>query len=168
MLRSTSSIEKASQLAGFYHLRGLQERFAALREAREEDDGATEVATRDSWDRASDAIPNKVGQYNGGGRRNGRQQYFDEFAPPPVITRRSLAAATPIVVPDESPAPSGSMQIDETPPPVDSKRKRTEEDTWDIEMADDGFADFKRQNTSKAEAGLGSTKATSEFYIIYS
>ncbi|KAB5589694.1 Minichromosome loss protein 1 [Ceratobasidium theobromae] len=160
MLRSTSSIEKASQLAGFYHLRGLQERFAALREAREEDDGATEVATRDSWDRASDAIPNKVGQYNGGGRRNGRQQYFDEFAPPPVITRRSLAAATPIVVPDESPAPSGSMQIDETPPPVDSKRKRTEEDTWDIEMADDGFADFKRQNTSKAEAGLGSTKAT--------
>jgi chromosome transmission fidelity protein 4 len=113
MLRSTSSIDKASKIAEFYHLRGLQERLSALREAREEDDGTAEATTRESWERASDAIPNKVGQYNGGGRRNGRQQYFDDFAPP-VITRRSLAAATPIVIYDETPASSSSMQVDES------------------------------------------------------
>lgn len=162
MLRSTSSLDKASKIAEFYHLRGLQERFLALRELREEDDGAAEATARESWDRASDAIPNKAGQFSGGGRRNGRQQYFDEFAPPPVITRRSLATATPIVVHDESPAPSSSMQVDDTPAPPEAKRKRVEEDTWDIEMTDDGFGDFKRQNTQKSDAtGLGATKSTS-------
>ncbi|CAE6433729.1 unnamed protein product [Rhizoctonia solani] len=162
MLRSTPSLDKASQIAGFYHLRGLQERFSAMREVREEDDGATEAAARDSWDRASDAIPNKVGQFNGGGRKNGRQQYFDEFAPPPVITRRSLATATPIVINDDSPAPSSSMAIDETPTPVETKRKRLEEDTWDIEMEDDGATDPKRQNVQKVDAPkLGATKSNS-------
>ncbi|CAE6402739.1 unnamed protein product [Rhizoctonia solani] len=160
MLRSPSSLEKASQIAGFYHLRGLQERFNAMREAREEDDGAAEAAARDSWDRASDAIPDKVGQFNGGGRRNGRQQYFDEFAPPPIITRRSLATATPIVVQDDTPAPSSSMVMDETPTPVETKRKRPEEDTWDIEMEDDVATDPKRQNVQKIDAPkLGATKS---------
>ncbi|KAG8715772.1 hypothetical protein FRC11_000067 [Ceratobasidium sp. 423] len=103
-----------------------------------------------------------VGQFNGGGRRNGRQQYFDEFAPPPVVTRRSLATATPIVVNDDTPAPSNSMAIDETPTPVETKRKRVEEDTWDIEMEDDGAADFKRQNVQKADASkLGVSKSNS-------
>ncbi|ELU41952.1 WD40 domain-containing protein [Rhizoctonia solani AG-1 IA] len=161
MLRSFASIERASQIAGFYHLRGLQERFNAMREAREEDDGAAETIARESWDRASDAIPDKVGQFSSSGRRNGRQQYFDEFAPPPVITRRSLAAATPIVVNDDIPEPSSSMAIDETSAPTEAKRKRPEEDTWDIEMEDDG-ADFKRQNVQKVDAPkLGATKSNS-------
>ncbi|KAF8760782.1 Minichromosome loss protein, Mcl1, middle region [Rhizoctonia solani] len=161
MLRSFASIERASQIAGFYHLRGLQERFNAMREAREEDDGAAETIARESWDRASDAIPDKVGQFSSSGRRNGRQQYFDEFAPPPVITRRSLAAATPIVVNDDIPEPSSSMAIDETSAPTEAKRKRPEEDTWDIEIEDDG-ADFKRQNVQKVDAPkLGATKSNS-------
>ncbi|CCO27412.1 Minichromosome loss protein 1 AltName: Full=DNA polymerase alpha accessory factor Mcl1 [Rhizoctonia solani AG-1 IB] len=161
MLRSSSSIEGASRIAGFYHLRGLQERFNALREAREEDDGAAEAVARDSWDRASDPMPNKVGQFNGSGRRSDRQQYFDEFAPPPVITRRSLATATPVIVDDDTPAPPSSMAIDETPASVETKRKRDEEDTWDIEMEDDG-ADLKRQNVQKTDAPkLGATKTNS-------
>lgn len=160
MLRSNASLEKASKIAEFYHLRGLQERFASLRKMREEDDGAEEEATKESWARASDPIPSRVGQHSDGrAGRNGKQQYFDEFAPPPVITRRSLAAATPVVLKESSPVPSSSFPVEEPPAVAEVKRKRIEEDTWDIEMMDDGFNEPKRQNTlgnastSKAPSG---------------
>ncbi|KAG9103977.1 hypothetical protein FRC06_006416 [Ceratobasidium sp. 370] len=158
MLRSTDSLDKAAKIAEFYRLRGLQERFVSLRESREEDDGMAEEAKRESWTHASDPIPSKNSRYTDGrgGRSNGRQQYFDEFAPPPVITRRSLAAATPIVINDtQSTVSSSSMPVDEPPVVVETKRKRTEEDMWDIEMTDDGFVDPKRQNVS----GNGNGKA---------
>ncbi|KAG8694965.1 hypothetical protein FRC09_009480 [Ceratobasidium sp. 395] len=164
MLRSTDSLDKAAKIAEFYRLRGLQERFVSLREMREEDDGTAEEAAKESWARASDPIPNKNGQTSGrGGKSNGKQQYFDEFAPPPVITRRSLAAATPIVVDDtQSTAPASSIPVPvvELPVVAETKRKRAEEDTWDIEMTDDGFVDPKRQNVDGATKASGS-KSTS-------
>lgn len=160
MLRSNASLEKASKIAEFYHLRGLQERFASLRKMREEDDGAEEEATKESWARASDPIPSRVGQHSDGrAGRNGKQQYFDEFAPPPVITRRSLAAATPVVLKESSPVPSSSFPVEEPPAVAEVKRKRIEEDTWDIEMMDDGFNEPKRQNTL---GNASTSKAPSE------
>ncbi|KAG9079613.1 hypothetical protein FS749_008366 [Ceratobasidium sp. UAMH 11750] len=169
MLRSTDSLDKAAKIAEFYRLRGLQERFVSLRESREEDDGTAEEATKESWARASDPIPSKNGQYTNerGGRGNGRQQYFDEFAPPPVITRRSLATATPIVINDtQSTVSSSIMPVDEPPVVVETKRKRAEEDTWDIEMTDDGFVDPKRQNVNgngNGKAGLSKSAGGNPF-----
>ncbi|QRV76452.1 Minichromosome loss protein 1 [Ceratobasidium sp. AG-Ba] len=162
MLRSTDSLDRAAKIAEFYKLRGLQERFVSLREAREEDDGAAEEAKEASWAHASDPIASRT--LNSAGRRgNGRQQYFDEFAPPPVITRRSLAAATPIVVNDSQPTiPSSSFPVHEPATATETKRKRTEEDTWDIEMSDDGFVDPKRQNVNGNGAPkIGVPKSTS-------
>jgi hypothetical protein len=58
------------------------------------------------------------------------------------------------------------MAIDETPASVETKRKRDEEDTWDIEMEDDG-ADLKRQNVQKTDAPkLGATKTNSKCQFV--
>jgi chromosome transmission fidelity protein 4 len=104
MLHHLASFDLAQKVADFYHLPGLKEKMAALRDVREDVDGVNgeERDVRRGWGRISEPVP-RVGvanldhsngiNYRNGHDRNKRE--FEDFRPPPVVPRRSLAAAPP-------------------------------------------------------------------------
>ena len=124
MLHHLASFDLAQKVAQFYHLPGLTEKMGALRDVREDADGADgeEHDVRSGWGRIGEPVPrvgvaslehHSNGDNYGNGRKygNGRgpnAREFEDFRPPPVVPRRSLAAASPFLPSSQSDLPMPS------------------------------------------------------------
>ena len=119
MLHNPASFDGAQKIAEFYHLPGLKEKIAALKEFRMENEGDEERDVRSGWGRIQDPVP-RAGtiHFDNLPYTNGRDveraaRIGDTFAPAPTVPRRSLAAASSTV-----PEPlSVSLSMPSSPPP---------------------------------------------------
>lgn len=94
LLNLVNSLDTASKLAAYYNLITLQEKIAAWKEWREEnDDPEEDRSQRRSWAKGTQPLPandEMVGHLLGGS--GGRPQ---DFRPAPAFTKRSLTNAVP-------------------------------------------------------------------------
>jgi len=119
MLHNLASFDGAQKIAEFYHLPGLKEKIAALKEFRMENEGDEERDVRSGWGRIQDPVPRaSTIHFDNLPYTNGRDveraaRIGDTFAPAPTVPRRSLAAASSTV-----PEPlSVSLSMPSSPPP---------------------------------------------------
>ncbi|KAI0073865.1 hypothetical protein K474DRAFT_1648846 [Panus rudis PR-1116 ss-1] len=98
MLNHTASFDIAIKVANFYHLIGLQEKFEALKDEREERPDRLAEARERRRERARefDPVPDKklpIYTYNDAPR----PKAFSDFRPPPPIPRPGLERAIPAI-----------------------------------------------------------------------
>jgi chromosome transmission fidelity protein 4 len=151
LLHHTASFGMASKVAAFYHLVGLQEKIAFLKEKREqeeEEEDRLEAARRKrrQWtvpDPLPRSLPNLAPSAGGGGPSS-RPNLLQDFGPPPAVYRPGLARAVPVVETTRFSANSGDavegfsysadadlLSADATP---EGKRKRADEDGMSVDV----------------------------------
>ncbi|KAG7091059.1 hypothetical protein E1B28_010116 [Marasmius oreades] len=139
LLHNISSLDAAIQLAGFYNMHGLKEKFKLLKADREENNDRLEVARekRRRWMRVDPPV-RKLASLEST-TTHIFSNPLQDFGPPPAISRPGLSRAAPVAenTRRSSKTVTSSEETFSDQLQVDAKRKRPEED-----LADDMDTEF--------------------------
>lgn len=148
LFHHTGSFDMAIKLAGFYHLVGLQEKFEALKDDREDVD-RLEVARDKRRELASEFTAVPAPRVPVSETRPSLPKLFQDFNPPPALPRPGLERATPAPVyrpPTRPPRGGLPSRVAES----DDFQSSGAVSDWDIEASSyDTAQDGKRKRSEE-------------------